>query len=165
MRCGARTSAGSTGLRSRTREYVENNYWHRPIEEQNADLVPVNAFWRDYAAARGRQPFVSAHFAEATGSFAEMMLALAVLDLPFEAGEHETEADGERASRCGRQPAAAGAQGDRGGPAPAADAALSWSARTSSGSTTATASRATSAATSSSPTSSWSASPTAARWW
>ncbi|MEZ5966798.1 MAG: hypothetical protein R3F56_23365 [Planctomycetota bacterium] len=77
-----------------TLRYVEHNYWHRRIEEQGADLVTVNAFWRDYALADRRKPFVSDHIAEASGSFAEMMLALAVLDLPFKAAAHATSVDG-----------------------------------------------------------------------
>ncbi|MCP4811892.1 MAG: hypothetical protein GY888_05235, partial [Planctomycetaceae bacterium] len=32
-----------------TKEWVENNYYQLPIEQQNAELVKVNAFWNDYA--------------------------------------------------------------------------------------------------------------------
>ena len=78
----------------RVKEWVENNYYHLPIEQANADLVKVNAFWRDYAAWDGEGDFLSGNFAEASHSFPEMMLALAVLDLPFEAGEHEVIQDG-----------------------------------------------------------------------
>ena len=74
-----------------TRRFVEHNYWHLPIEQQNGDLIEANAFWSDYAKARGDRPFLSNHFPEAAGNFAEMMLALAVLDLPFVPGKHEIE--------------------------------------------------------------------------
>ncbi len=70
-----------------TREWVENNYYQLPIERQVAELVGVNAFWRDYAARDPEAPFLSGHLAEAAGGFAEMMLALAVLDLPFVGGQ------------------------------------------------------------------------------
>lgn len=66
-----------------TKEWAENNYYHLLIAQQNAGLVPPNRFWADYAAWDGKQPFVSAHLADAAGSFSEMILALAVLDLPF----------------------------------------------------------------------------------
>jgi hypothetical protein len=33
----------------KTQEWAENNYYHLPIEQQKADLIMVNAFWRDYA--------------------------------------------------------------------------------------------------------------------
>lgn len=69
----------------KTEEFVENNYYHLPIENQNAGLITVNAFWKDYAAHDGKTPFVSTNLAEASHNFAEMMLALAVTDLPFEA--------------------------------------------------------------------------------
>ncbi len=72
-----------------TVEYAENNYYELRITQQNAGLVPVNAFWRDYARHEGDGPFLSTKLAEAHGNFAEMMLALAVLDLPFKAEEHE----------------------------------------------------------------------------
>ena len=77
-----------------TKEWAENNYYHLPIEQQGAELVPASAFWADYAQHDGKSPFLSAHFQEATRSFTEMMLALAVLDLPFEAAEHKEALDG-----------------------------------------------------------------------
>jgi hypothetical protein len=67
-----------------TKEWAENNYYQLPIEKQDASLVTINAFWRDYAAWDGKAPFLSINFAEASRNFTEMMLALAVLDLPFE---------------------------------------------------------------------------------
>ncbi len=74
-----------------TEEWAENNYYKLPIERQNADLVLINAFWNDYAAHLEGKPFVSGNFIYATRNFTEMMLALAVLDLPFEAAEHEVD--------------------------------------------------------------------------
>ena len=75
----------------KTKEWVENNYYHLPIERQNASLITVNPFWNDYAAHDGDGPFLSANLAEASRNFPEMMLALAVLDLPFEPEKHKTE--------------------------------------------------------------------------
>jgi hypothetical protein len=34
----------------KTQEWVENHYYRLPIEQQTAELISVNAFWRDYAA-------------------------------------------------------------------------------------------------------------------
>jgi len=91
----ARVEAGGFWSRpDRTREYIESNWWHRRPSESGGGMIPVNAFWADWAEARGNEPFFSTHFAEASSSFAEMMLALAVLDLPFQAEEHETRSDG-----------------------------------------------------------------------
>jgi len=75
-------------------EWVESNYYHLPIEQAKASLITVNAFWRDYAAFDGKGPFFSTNFAEASRSFPEMMLALAVLDLPFEAPKHKAAVKG-----------------------------------------------------------------------
>lgn len=80
-----------------TKEWAENNYHKLRITEQNAALIPVNAFWRDYAAwvaAGGEGAFLSANVAEAHRNFSEIMLALAVLDLPFEAEKHTRRQDG-----------------------------------------------------------------------
>ncbi len=73
----------------KTQEWAENNYYHLPIEQQNADLVKVNAFWRDYAQHDPQKPFLSVNFAFASNSFTEIMFALALLDVPFEAGSHQ----------------------------------------------------------------------------
>ncbi|HPM83067.1 MAG TPA: hypothetical protein PLF81_20325, partial [Candidatus Anammoximicrobium sp.] len=77
----------------KTQEWAENNYYHLTIDQQNADLITVNAFWRDYAAYDPAQGgvFRSVYLAEASRNFPEMMFALAVLDLPFKAGEHATK--------------------------------------------------------------------------
>ena len=80
----------------KTMEWAENNYHHLTIDQQNGGLVTVNAFWKDYANHDAATPFLSRHLAEATDNFSEMMFALAVLDLPFEAGKHETKFDGAK---------------------------------------------------------------------
>ncbi|MDA1006837.1 MAG: hypothetical protein O3A87_10230, partial [Verrucomicrobia bacterium] len=81
-----------------TKEWAENNYYKIRITAQDASLIPVNGYWRDYAAwaAEGtKPPFLSSNLAETGRTFAEMMLALAVLDLPFEAPKHAVKtADG-----------------------------------------------------------------------
>lgn len=71
-----------------TKEWAENNYYQLPLAQQTATLIPISAFWRDYAAWDGKTPFVSANLAEAGRNFSEMLLALAVLDLPFESPKH-----------------------------------------------------------------------------
>ncbi|MBN1670766.1 MAG: hypothetical protein JXR37_07030 [Kiritimatiellae bacterium] len=74
----------------KTEEWVENNYYHLPIEEHLGARVSVNGFWQDYAAHAGGAPFVSTRLAEAAGNFTEMLFALGVLDLPFKAADHKT---------------------------------------------------------------------------
>ncbi|MEZ6035848.1 MAG: hypothetical protein R3F29_00105 [Planctomycetota bacterium] len=81
---------------ARTKMLVEQNWWRRPAIESTAGVVAANHFWADFAAAPAGAPFVSAALVEANGSFLEMMMALAVTDLPFEAGKHEVTADGDR---------------------------------------------------------------------
>ncbi len=75
----------------RTREWVETYYYKTPFEQVQASLIPANAFWNDYVRHTPGTPFLSQHVTDAANSFAEMMLALAVLDLPFESAEHTTD--------------------------------------------------------------------------
>ena len=81
----------------KTKEWAENNYWKRRPNEQRADLIAPNRFWLDFAIHQASdhrdKPFLSPRFAEASSSFTEMMAALAVLDLPFEGGQHQTDYD------------------------------------------------------------------------
>lgn len=86
----------------KTQEWAENNYWHLPIEQQGPDLVTVNAFWRDYAAHRRQGPFLSRNFAHASRNFTEMMFALSVLDLPFEADQPSVAFEGARMKLSGK---------------------------------------------------------------
>ncbi len=75
----------------KTEELAENNYFKLPIEQQLASLVTVNAFWKDFAANANKGPFLSGNLAEASRNFTEIMFAMSVLDLPFEAGKHASE--------------------------------------------------------------------------
>ncbi len=79
-----------------TKEWAENNYYNLPLDQQTAELIPVNAFWSDFAAWDGKAPFLSKSVAEASHNFSEMMLALAALDLPFEAPKHATKTAGRQ---------------------------------------------------------------------
>ena len=67
-----------------TKEWAENNYYQLLIANQNADLIKPNRFWQDYALWDGSSPFLSPNLSEAANSFSEILLALAVLDLPLE---------------------------------------------------------------------------------
>ncbi|MGC6488142.1 MAG: hypothetical protein ACON4Z_10880, partial [Planctomycetota bacterium] len=79
---------------AKTRLLVEHNYWQRTIGQPTRDAIRPNAFWVDYATAAPDAPFVSTALAQASGSFVEMMFALSVLDLPYEAGDHEVVTEG-----------------------------------------------------------------------
>ena len=79
-----------------TQEWAENNYYRLTPAQQGPELIAPNRFWLDYAERDTERPFLSKHFAMATSSFAEMMAALAVLDLPFESGDHAAEFEGAR---------------------------------------------------------------------
>jgi hypothetical protein len=78
----------------KTQEWAENNYYHLPIAQHVAGRVKVNTFWGDYAAHDGKTPFLSKAFPETATNFTEMMLALAVLELPFKAAAHDEKVEG-----------------------------------------------------------------------
>ncbi len=81
-----------------TQEWAENNYWHLLIAQQDASLISASRFWQDYAEWDGKSSFVSPHLADAARNFSEMMLAMALLDLPFpaESGDLKSALDGTR---------------------------------------------------------------------
>lgn len=89
----------------KTREWVENNYYHLPIENHVADLITANNFWREYAQHSNDEPFLSTEFIAANKNFSEMMFVLAVLDLPFTAGKHQIEYVQEKMSFSSDKPA------------------------------------------------------------
>ncbi|MHB8861931.1 MAG: hypothetical protein ACYC6N_05975 [Pirellulaceae bacterium] len=88
----------------KTQEWAENNYYQLPIALQNAALVPVNPFWRDYAAQEPQQPFRSTNVAEAAANFTEMMFALSALDLPLRSAEHEVTFNGPQMILTAKSP-------------------------------------------------------------
>ena len=77
-----------------TREWIENNYYELLPEAQNANLVKVNQFWKDYANHDGGT-FASQWFAEANSNFTEMMFVLAVIDLPLRIYRSERRLHGD----------------------------------------------------------------------
>ena len=85
-----------------TQEWAENNYYRRTVEQQGPELVRVNAFWRDYARHDAKGPFLSPNLAQACNSFTEMMFALSVLELPFEAARPQTTFEGARLKLVGK---------------------------------------------------------------
>jgi hypothetical protein len=66
------------------KEWAENQYYRLPLEAQGPDLIPVSGFWRDFAARDPKVPFLSPRILEAHHSLSEILLALAVLDLPLQ---------------------------------------------------------------------------------
>lgn len=103
-----------------TQEWAENNYYHLPIQQQVADVIPLGQFWQDYLKHAGPAPFLSKNLAEAARSFTEAMFALAVLDLPFDGDNAVVKYDGNRMSYTPAGPAVAFHEEIRpvGGPAP-----------------------------------------------
>ncbi len=106
-RRSARPSASSTASSTRRRSGPRTTTTSCRIQQQIADLVPVSPFWLDYARHDGKAPFLSRHLADASRNFTEMMFALSVLDLPFEAGKHDVQFAG------GKMTLTPGRPGDR----------------------------------------------------
>ena len=74
-----------------TKEWAEQNYYRLPIGSHNYSLIAESKFWLDYAKHEGEAGFGSRHLGEAARNVHEMLLALAVLDLPFEVPKSKTE--------------------------------------------------------------------------
>ncbi|MCI0703870.1 MAG: hypothetical protein L0241_22665, partial [Planctomycetia bacterium] len=76
-----------------TMEWAENNYYKLLIKDQIGDLVKVNRFWADYSAFDGKGTYLSRNLPVASTNFTEMMFALSMIDLPFEAAKHDVKFD------------------------------------------------------------------------
>ena len=74
-----------------TVEWAETHYFERPLKGHTHELVPISPFWADYVSRDNGDAFLSEQFIHASSGFTDMMMALAVLDLPFQSGEHEWE--------------------------------------------------------------------------
>ncbi len=88
----------------KTMEWVESNYYQLPLEQQKAELIAANAFWNEYAAADPAAAFLPRNLADPTHGFAEMLMALSLVDLPFAAGEHKTAFDGTKMTLAAASP-------------------------------------------------------------
>ncbi len=87
-----------------TEEWAENNYYHLPIAEQNAGRVEANPFWADYARHDGKTAFLSKNLFYAANNFTDVMLALAVLDVPFKPAAHASGIQGPVFTLTARSP-------------------------------------------------------------
>ncbi|MGN0854822.1 MAG: hypothetical protein ACI4R9_04805 [Kiritimatiellia bacterium] len=70
----------------RTCEWVETHYFHRRSNEPTKDLVSVNSFWRDYAAAIAAgttESFASENILFADESLTERIVACALVKRPI----------------------------------------------------------------------------------
>lgn len=77
-----------------TKEWAESRFWKVPPGESTADRVRLNPFWRDFATHDPETPFLSPEFIYAHHTRTEVLFALAVLDLPFQAEDAETKVEG-----------------------------------------------------------------------
>ena len=73
-----------------THIWSESNYYRHPNLNNGPAILP-NRFWIEFAAHDGKSPFLSTRFPECTSSTASMLIALAVLDLPFEGEKPDVE--------------------------------------------------------------------------
>ncbi len=79
-----------------TREWAETNYYRLPIGSHTHDLIAESRFWLDYVRHEKGKAFGSRHLGEAARNIHETLLALAVLDLPFDSPESSMDIDGPK---------------------------------------------------------------------
>jgi len=80
----------------KTKEYAEMQYYNVKYYTDFVRLVPFNHFWyafMEHLVSESTKPFLSNQFKYASKSYTEFTLALAVIDLPFRAGNHRYEAN------------------------------------------------------------------------
>ena len=79
-----------------TKEWAETNYYRLPIGSHTHDLIAESRFWLDYVRHEKGKAFGSRHLGEAARNIHETLLALAVLDLPFDSPESSMDIDGPK---------------------------------------------------------------------
>jgi len=82
--------AGDDGPADLTMVHEERWYYNVALKDQTKDLITANKFWNDYAnylcgIVRSRGRFLSENAIKCTKNLSEMLLVLAVTDLPFAA--------------------------------------------------------------------------------
>lgn len=75
-----------------THIWSESHYYRHPNLDQGPKIKP-NRFWIEWLEHDGQSPFLSARFPECTDSTASMLIALALLDLPFEGEKPDAQVD------------------------------------------------------------------------
>ncbi|KAN0045109.1 hypothetical protein ACTA71_006637 [Dictyostelium dimigraforme] len=77
-------------------EELAETYYYKQLNPHSS-LIPINEFWLDYAnhisnaTTKNKSPFVSKYITFVNSSFAESMMALSVLDLPFSVKDGTTQ--------------------------------------------------------------------------
>ena len=73
-----------------TKEYIERHYY----SGENADHMEYNKFWSDYVQyclTGDTTPFLTSNFIYASSTLTEMLAVLALVDLPFDKVQHQSE--------------------------------------------------------------------------
>ena len=75
-----------------TKEYAETHYFNVKERSEHEHLIPINHFWSDFAMHLcGKltfKDFLSTNFVLSVSNFTELVLTLALLDLPFKEESH-----------------------------------------------------------------------------
>lgn len=67
-----------------TKQWADNHWDHVRVAQANESLIPVDAFWQDWANAESVDAVLSKHLLQPTSNRHSALIALALLDLPFE---------------------------------------------------------------------------------
>ena len=70
-----------------TKQWAENHWDRVRVADSNADLIPIDPFWLDWASAGDDPQVLSEHLLRPTANRHAALFALAVAGLPLEAGE------------------------------------------------------------------------------
>ena len=81
----------------KTKDYIERHYYYQKTPSCSLRYIKTNGFWNDLAhhiLNNGLDTlFLSENFIHANTSHMEMLGVLAIMQLPFEAGNHGYKAD------------------------------------------------------------------------
>lgn len=79
-----------------TRKWAESQFHRVPLNQQTNALVPASKYWLDYLNRKDNEPFVADSLDLPTHTVNEAIMALAFLDLPFDAVPPELSVENDR---------------------------------------------------------------------
>lgn len=90
-----------------TREWAETQFYRVRLQDQTPQLIPPSPYWYELLQNGRDENFLSKNLDMPVGSINEALLALAVLDLPFESAQPEMAVENDRLVVSSQQPAIA----------------------------------------------------------
>ena len=93
---GAFKAKGLYATLDKTRQWEDSQYFRIPLSQQQAMLIPPSPFWKELSEQAGLENLLPLEMHHASRSLTEALVAMALIDLPFEANPPQLEVENGR---------------------------------------------------------------------